>query len=527
MGLQFASGDLLLLNGRIYPGPHWDQHTGALSIEDGVVTAHGQQALDRKSRFSPDQVVDLGNSIVLPGFIDSHLHLTSLAQSLTQLSFQESTGAEEIQRLVQQQADHAAPGEWVVGGSWSRHTLNGFPDKSLLDQVAPDNPVALHSKDLHSILLNSVALRQLDIDSGTSDPAGGEIMRDASGEPTGLLLENAVYLYEDRRPRPDSDEFRRQHQRVSAHCWKHGITGVHAVELMPDWNYYEQLHERGELGLRVGGLLPVEELDEISWRGYRSGQGDNALWIVGIKIYADGALGSCTAWMKEPYTDSDDRGVALKSGEEIVGCIRRSHEAGLSVGVHAIGDAAVLQTLTALRANSSRDVEVLLDRIEHFQLIDPGDFKVIPENLIGAVQPSHLPGDRDDADRVWGTRSRYAYAFRSLRSNGVTLSFGSDAPVEDVDPWKGIQAAVDRRGSAERAPWHPEERISLEEALTAYTYHSGIAGYRKGRHGSLQVGAFGDAVVLSGDPWKVPSSGLATTRPAMTIVNGCIVFSNE
>ncbi len=526
MGLHSGAGDVLLVNGRIYPGPPWNEPTNSLAIENGLVSAHGANALQRHSQFASHQIIDCQHRVVLPGFIDSHVHLTSLAESLDQLAFPESTPASDIRELLSKEVNTRAPGDWIIGGKWSRHTLGGLPDATLLDPVSPQHPVALHSKDLHTVLLNSRALAMLDIGRGTPDPAGGEILRDDSEDPTGMLIENAVTLFEERRPRPDFDLFREQHRGVVKHCWRHGITGVHAVEQMRDWEYYRALHEQHALGLRIGGLLPVEESEAIVSRGYRSGRGDDALWVIGIKMFTDGALGSCTAWMKEPYEGTGEYGVPLMSRQQLAGDVSRAHNQGLSVAIHAIGDAAVGMTVDVLREHSSRRSAGLRDRIEHFQLVDPEDLRNIPDGLVGAVQPCHLPGDRGPAEKVWGDRSRYTYAFNSLADHGVVLSFGTDAPVEGIDPWLGIQAAVDRRTSGEEDSWYPAERVSLEESLTAYTHNNGLTGYRPGRMGSLAVGACGDAVVLAQDPWEISSLELKTVKPVCTILNGNVVFSD-
>ena len=520
-------GNLLLVNGRIYPSPPWTHPTNALAIREGIVVAHGEEALQLKSNYTADHTIDVRGAVVLPGFTDGHIHLTALGESLTSLSFDETSNLQQIRDTMRKEASNRPPDEWITGGKWSLDALGEFPDRSMLDDVAPDNPVALHSKDLHSLWLNSRALAALDITTDTADPKGGKIPRNTNGQPTGILQENAIRMYENRRPPRDVEALSRVHRAVSAHCYNHGITAVHSIESLEDWDLYRELHRQGKLGLRIGGLLPLDNLDRIIERGTESGAGDDWLWTIGIKIFTDGALGSWTAWMKQPYENSGDRGMLLLSEDDLVSSVHRCHRHALSVGVHAIGDAAVAMTLRALQSSGAQEHrDHLIDRIEHFQLIDPDDLEMIPAGLIAAMQPIHLPGDREPAGQFWGERSRYAYAFQSLEKNGAVLAFGSDAPVEDVNPWISIQAAVARRLSAAEEPWNPREKTSLGEAVAAYTVNNARAAYREGTLGSLTVSAAGDAVVLDRNPWEIPETELGTVRPMMTILNGNVVFAD-
>lgn len=521
------SGNLLIVNGKILPSPPWKKNIRALAIRAGKVIAHGEQALQLKSEYAVDNTTDVKGAVVLPGFADGHIHLTALAESLNSLTFSETSTLEQIRDTVAEAVTNRPDGEWIIGGKWSLDALHEFPDKAVLDPVTPNTPVVLHSKDLHSIWLNSKALEILDITIEMPDPDGGRIRRDSSGEPTGVLQENAVRLFEERRSPRDVETFASLHEQVAAHCHQYGITAAHSIELMDDWRLYQNLHENGKLRLRIGGLLPVDHLEEVIRHKFRSGDGDNWLWTIGIKMFTDGALGSRTAWIKTPYENSTNRGIPLISEKDLTEIITRCHQNALSVGVHAIGDAAVGMTLNAI--NTSKDEragEQFLDRIEHLQLIDPEDLENIPAGLIASMQPVHLPGDRSAAAQFWGERSRYAYAFQSLEKHGVILAFGSDAPVETIDPWLGIQAAVERRIPDEEEAWNSREKISLEEAITAYTVNNARAAYRDAVLGTLEVGAGADAVVLNRDPWAIPETELKTERPVMTILNGNVIFAD-
>ncbi|MCF7805234.1 MAG: amidohydrolase [Candidatus Marinimicrobia bacterium] len=517
-------GNLLLTNGRIFTGPPWKIPVDALAVQNGKVVAFGDEARGLRNEFGADEIINCKGAMVLPGFIDSHLHLANLGESLSQLSFPEKSTAEEIRQAVAREVNRRETGEWIVGGKWNRQHLGGFPDRSLLDPVSPENPVALRSRDMHSLLLNSRAIESLDIAGKLNSSLGKYISRDGNGAPTGILQEDTIRIFEEERPQPTPEELRRFYQQAGDHCLQHGITSVHSIERIPGWRTLRNMHSTNKIPIRTGVLLPIDALDAVIEAGEYSGHGDNWLWTIGMKIFTDGALGSQSAWMKEPYEQSDDYGMALTDPETFREQIIRAHENRLSLGIHAIGDAAVKMTLQAL--NSAQQKKDLLDRIEHLQVFDPADLDILPTNLTASVQPIHLFGDREPADRVWGERARYAYAFRALLDAGIRLAFGSDAPVEAVNPWSGILAAVERRKSASEPSWYPEEQLSLEESLTAYTANGATSAYRKGRLGSLDIGAYGDIVILNCDPWDIPATEYETVKPVMTILNGNVVYSN-
>ena len=518
---QNNPGDLYLTNGTIYAGSPWKNPVQSIAVKNGHVIALGDAATEHLSGYFEDQTIDLDGRVVLPGFIDSHIHLTSLGESLSQLAFHEDSDIGQIQKMVQTEVAHKTPGEWITGGKWSRHTLGGFPDKQCLDEVAPDNPVALYSKDLHSLLVNSAGLRTLGIDSNTTAPAGGAIVTDGQGEPTGILQETAMQIFENNRPKPSLEQLFEYHTTAAEYCYQYGITAVHSIESMDSWSALTRFYNEGNIALRTGVLLPVEHLDQIIEQGIRSGQGDDWLWTIGIKIFTDGALGSNSAWMKEPYEGSEDCGMPLTDPETLESQVRQAHNHHLSLGIHAIGDAAINMTLSALQSESA---EKLFDRIEHLQVVDPEDLQRLPKNFTAAVQPIHLFGDRKPAEQFWGDRARYAYAFDTVHRQGTRLCFGSDAPVEEANPWQGIQAAVARRQHATESPWYPEEKISLNQALTAYTAHGAETAYRGNRLGMLRENTPGDLVVLNANPWEAAETDLGEIQPALTVINGNIVY---
>ncbi|HKJ66512.1 MAG TPA: amidohydrolase family protein, partial [bacterium] len=357
-------------------------------------------------------------------------------------------------------------------------------------------------------------------------PEGGAILRDAESRPTGVLREHAIRLFEGSREDRSPAELERLHDRAAAYCLERGITTVHSIENQLHWEQLQNLAVRRTLKLRTGVLVRLDEFDAIEHLEATSGQGDDWCWLIGIKIFADGALGSRSAWLKVPYENSHDTGMALISHQDLLQQVTRAHRNTLSVGIHAIGDAAVEMALQVLSQTRPQQAEALRDRIEHLQLIDPADLGYIPSDLFGAVQPIHMAGDRSLAEKYWGARSRFAYAFRSLQHSGVRLCFGSDAPVEEVDPWKSIRMAVTRQIADTDDPWHQDEQISLADALTAYTYHGALTAYREHTLGSLQIGTRGDAVMVGADPFEGGPERLAGIKPVMTILDGEVVYTD-
>jgi predicted amidohydrolase YtcJ len=380
--------------------------------------------------------------------------------------------------------------------------------------------------------VNSAALAAAAITRGTADPPGGSIVRDASGEPTGLLLENAAQLVSDRIPPPSVQEAMAAIVSGQAELHRLGFTGVHSFPPIhitgPDtMSVLQQVHERDELRLRILQHIALDRLDTMIAAGVRSGFGGEWIRVGAVKMFLDGALGSRTAWMRTPYENSSSTGVIVMDRDTLREVVTRAASAGIACTVHAIGDAAVELAVQELRP-AERRVRAMPHRIEHVQCCPPELFaEFAAAGIVASVQPCHVMSDWEAADRHWGERARHTYAFRSLQSSGATLAFGSDAPVEPIDPRRGLYAAVTRRDD-DRLPdggWFAAECISAADALRAFTRGPAIAAGTQDVQGVIQPGAWADLTAWTEDPLEVEPERLTDLRCAATVVGGDLVHS--
>jgi predicted amidohydrolase YtcJ len=380
--------------------------------------------------------------------------------------------------------------------------------------------------DLHAAWVNSAALELARISSGTPDPAGGRIVRDAAGEPTGLLLERAQDLLLPVLPAAQSERLRAALREAQADAHRVGITGIHDAEGPDALRAFRTMEELGELRLRVLFHPPVAQLPMLIASGVRSGLGTPWLALGGVKLFLDGSLGSRTAWMIEPYEDGREGGMALATETEARRAVEAVAGAGLACTVHAIGDAAVRRALDLLERLPRAGVP---HRIEHFQCVHPDDLaRAAAAGIVVSMQPAHLPGDALLAEERWGRRTRYAYAARSLLQAGTVLAFGSDVPVTSIDPRRGVVAAMERVAAdgAFPAGWHPHERLTFESAVRGFTVGNAIAGGVAQRRGCLAPGMDADLVAWEVDPAVEGGAAAAfgEARVLLTVVDGEVVY---
>ncbi len=500
----------------------------AVLVRGGRVAAIGR-ALALRSAVTGVEVLDFPGASVLPGLTDSHIHLTEWALARREADLSAATTPDHAAALAYAAA-LGADGEWVRGRGWDPHRWGGtYPDRSRLDALLPDRPVVLQSHDMHALWVNGETLRRAGIGPGTADPEGGRILRDADGAPSGVLLENAGALVTRVLPAP-GDETKENavlDAQAQLHGW--GITGVHAfpsihIAERDPFAVLESLREQDRLRLRVLRHLPLDHLDRAIASGLRSGMGGEWIRVGAVKMFLDGALGSRTAWMLEPYEGSADRGVEVMREEEFRAHVRRAAEAGIATTVHAIGDAAVGRALDVLAA-APVDRIALPHRIEHVQCCPRGRLADAGRAGVAcSVQPAHLITDWPIADRHWGARARTTYAFRSLAEHGAVLAFGSDAPVEPADPRLGLYAAVHRIDLEGRPAggWQPAERLGIDAAFRGYTIGPAIvAGHPRG--GRITVGALADFAVWAGDPLAAEGTDLLGLECLATVVGGELV----
>jgi predicted amidohydrolase YtcJ len=519
--------DLLLTNGKLYTMNPARPHANAIAFANGRVVAFDDDA--HAMRDARTEVIDLRGRAAIPGLVDAHIHFTGYATSIARVQLDGARSLEEAVARVAARVQAVKPGGWVLGMGWNHldWAQPEFPTKTPLDAIAPNNPIVLDRKDGHSVWLNSAALRAANITRETPDPPGGIVERDAAGEPTGLLRENAIALLGNSIGFEADKISGGELLNAIRTAHRMGLTGICNVEGANALRAFQNLRAQGQLTLRVMQMIPVENLEHAIAVGLQTGLGDEFLRIGGVKIFADGSLGSQTAWMLEPFEGyPENHGVAVTPPEEIERLVRAAAQAGLMVATHAIGDRAIREALNVYEKVRREKLDAVL-RIEHAQHLHPADtprFRAL--NVIASMQPVHATSDYKMADQLLGARARYAYAFRSLLNAGATLAFGSDCPVETLDPLAGIHAAVTReRANGEpRGGWYPEEKISVEEAVRSYIPPPPPSPASEGGSWS---GGIADCIVLSQDIFTIPPRQILSTRVDYTIVGGKIVYAAE
>ncbi|MBC8508467.1 MAG: amidohydrolase [Anaerolineales bacterium] len=529
---------LILHNARIYS--LGDPSTAsALAVDRGKIVALGDDREILTQFGQGARTFDLDQHPVIPGLIDAHVHLEHYSLSLQKIDCEVPSLAECL-RLVAERAKTTPPGDWVLGHGWNQNLWpEGFPSKAELDKIAPNNPVYLTHKSLHTGWANSAALRAAGINSNTPDPSDGEIQREEHGNPTGILLEGAMWMVYEAIPELDGDELAEALNYAQTKLWEQGLTGIHDFDGAACFDALQRLWQNDKLRLRVVKNIPVADLPHASALGLRSGFGDDFLRIGGIKAFADGALGPHTAAMLQPYeNEPENRGMLLLDAEEILEHGQEAASAGLSMTVHAIGDKAnheVLNAFERLRGfeKTLKDFEshkVLRHRIEHVQLLHPDDAPRLAElGIIASMQPIHATSDMVMADQYWGERAGHSYAWRSQLDHGAVLAFGSDAPVEAPNPFWGLHAAVTRQradGFPGSEGWYPQQRLNIDESLKAYTYGAAYAAGTEEIQGKLAPGFWADLVVLNMDPFTCSPEELKDIKSLGTMVTGEWVYES-
>lgn len=536
--------DLLLHNGRVYTMDVEQPHAQAIAITGNRIVVVGDDADVTALSSSSRQRVDLEGKAVIPGLIDAHVHFGwhSIAMHGDQVDLD---NVPSIAAAVAEISDHTRtipPGQWIQGGGWNRTIWPGaaFPASADLDTMVPDHPVVMADKSRHATWVNSLALELAGITASSQDPPGGQIVRDESGQPTGILLETASELVYDAIPEPDLEAMINALKAGIAQAHSLGLTGIHDPGHPTVLAALQALRAEGELDLRALVHIPSDGLEHAWKLGLRSGLGDEYMRIGGVKIFADGALGPQTAHMLQPYEGTrDHRGIPTLTAGELDDLVQQAHASGLSVAIHAIGDAANRAALNAIEKASGAtagrqprasdyQAPALPDRIEHVQLLHPDDLPRLAEmGVIASMQPIHATSDMEMAERCWGDRCAFSYAWRSLLENGASVAFGSDCPIETLAPLPGIHAAVTRRradGSPGADGWYPAQRVSISEAVHGYTMGVAFASGESHLKGSLAPGKLADLVVLSDDIFRIDPMGILDTHVEMTVFDGKILY---
>jgi predicted amidohydrolase YtcJ len=532
------SSNLLLLHGDVYSFDPAVPKAQAVAVRGNRIAALGNDDDLRSLVDHSDwQIVDLGGRTVLPGFTDCHLHLLRYALGLVDLRLGGMPSKGELVAAVAERVGVMKPGEWLRGLGWTDADWGPGerPGREDLDRAAPENPVDLAKKDGHTHWVNSLALRLAGIDAKTLDPAGGRIEKDEStGHPTGILRETAIDFFQQRVPPPDSELRQDVLGSAISNLQQLGLTGVHDCGLdgPESLSDFQELLVGGGLKMRVLWMIPAHRLREALRLGLRSGFGNDYVRVGPVKLFADGSLGSQSAEMLASLEGpGDNRGIAVTDQQELENLIRCAAEGGIACAVHAIGDRANQRVLDAFnRQRRAAQSARLRHRMEHAQLLHPTDIPRFKQlGVTASMQPIHAVSDMFLADRYWGERARWSYAWQSLSEAGATLAFGSDAPVESPDPLAGIHAAVTRqRASGEpEGGWYPEQRLSVADAVRAYTLGAACSSGEENDRGSISVGKLADLVVLSRDIFQIQPREILQTKVMATVLGGVFVYRHD
>ncbi|HVR88934.1 MAG TPA: amidohydrolase [Candidatus Limnocylindria bacterium] len=514
---------LLFHGGRVHVGD--GSSAEALVASDGIVVAAGRLA-DLKREHQGAEAIDLRGGLMTSGWHDTHVHFTRWAIQMGQIDLRDEPSVETALQKIRAYAETLPAGTWVLGGRFDKNRWGRWPTAADLDGVTVGRPAALLSRDGHARWLNTAALRAAGIDAKTPDQPGGAIERDAAGAPTGILKENANHLADRVVPQPAVDDCVAAIARGQAEAHKRGLTAIEDLEPAAAFGAFQIARDRGNLRLRVAMGIPYAGLDAAIALGLRTGLGDEWLRVGHLKIFADGALGSQTAALEAPYEGSDDRGLLTIEPAAIGAAVTRAAAAGIAVAIHAIGDRAVRVALDAI--NPARAIAPSLrQRVEHAQLIGRVEIaRFGAMGVIASMQPIHATSDRDLADRYWGARAARAYPWRQLVAAGARLAFGSDAPVEPIDPLLGIHAAVARQRPEDVDRWHPEEALTLDEAIAAYTSGAAFAMGAERERGTLAAGMRCDATIVERDLASTAVTEWPSLKVSGTVVGGEIVHAD-
>jgi len=534
--LAQAPADLVLVNGKVWTVNDNRPEAEAIAVLGNRIAAVGSTEEIRKWIGANTKVIDLQGKRVTPGFNDSHVHFLDGGMGLASVQLRDARTPEEFHNRIRDFAAKLPKGRWILNGNWDHEnwTPPNLPTRRLIDAVTPDNPVFINRLDGHMCLANSLALKLAGVTRETPDPPGGTIVRDANGEPTGVLKDAAMSYIHKVIPNPSEEVIAEAIRAALAYAAENGVTSVQDMSASPNvFAVYQKLLANGELTARIYGLQPLSEWGRLARAGVRAGFGNDKLKIGGLKGFADGSLGSTTALFFDPYLD-DPKTSGLPSDEmfpesKMLNNILNADKAGLQIAVHAIGDKAnktILDMFAEVeKRNGARDRRLRIEHAQHLRMEEIKRFGA--ERVIASMQPYHAIDDgRWAENRIGPNRAKGTYAFRSLLDAGATLAFGSDWFVAPMEPMMGIYAAVTRRTLDGKRPagWVPEQKISVAEAARAYTMGSAYASGDEKIKGSIEVGKLADLAVLSADVFKINPIEIEKTKVVMTIFDGKVIY---
>ncbi|HJW94922.1 MAG TPA: amidohydrolase [Thermoanaerobaculia bacterium] len=528
-----VKNEVIFTGGIVVAGPTQSPRPGlAIYVGDGTVRDVDDASIIIK-KHPKARVVDVAGATILPGLTDAHGHLYGLGLKLDVVDLTETQSMEEVVARTKERASRAAAGEWIQGRGWDQ---NDWPDKQFptaaqIDAAINDHPVWLKRVDGHAGVANTAALKAAGVTAATPDPSGGRIIRDASGNPTGVFVDEAQGLIESKIPAVSFALRKERVLKAAQTIAANGLTEMHDAGAEADTiRAVKELIDEKRFPIRVYVMVSDDAALLTEWfaKGPLMNYGDR-LTVRSVKVYADGALGSRGAALLAPYSDDPGNcGLVLANTEHIADVAKRAIAAGFQVNTHAIGDRGVRNVIDGYeQAGVSPEKRF---RIEHFQVVAPGDFtRVVRDGIIASMQPTHATSDMDWAERRIGPqRIRGAYAWRTVLKTGGRLALGSDFPVEAVNPWFGIYSAVTRQDHNDnpRGGWYPEQRLTLPEAIRGFTADAAFAAFEEGSRGTIEPGKLADFTIVDGDPYSKPASELWKTQVRMTVVGGEIVYQH-
>lgn len=546
IGVSFAqqktTADAIFINGDIDPGVNStglkeasgnsaQPRVQAIAVAAGKIVATGTNQEVQKFKGTKTQVIDLGGHFVMPGFNDAHTHLANGGFQKLDINLVGTKSLEEMKQRIAARAKTTGLGEWLIGRGWdhTKWTNQKLPSRQDIDPDTGDHPAVFVRVDGHIAVANTAALKAMDITAKSPDPQGGKIDHDEQGEPTGILRETAKDSVLGRIPKPSAAQRRKAAELALLDAAQWGVTSAQDNSDWADFLTYEELEKEGKLTLRISEWLPFDTpVDELGRRRSHHPAHDPMLHTTMLKGYMDGSLGSHTAAMLAPYSDdSRNSGIPRYSQDALDKKANERARAGFQLGFHAIGDRGTRMALEAFtqgeQHSSARDFRF---RIEHAQVVAPEDFERFKElGVIASMQPNHLLTDMNWAEtHIGAERAKHSYAWKEFLDDGIALAFGTDYPVEPITPFRGLYAAVTRKNEAGTKEYVPEQKITIDQAIAAYTVGSAYAEFAEKEKGTLTTGMLADFVVLDRDITKVEPAEILKTRVLRTVVGGKTVY---
>ncbi len=532
---QNLTADLIVVNAKVHTMDAGRPNAEAFAVMGNKIVAVGTNNEIKKLANAQTKTIDARGKVVIPGFNDAHVHFLEGGYQLSSVDLRDAKTPEEFTKRIKEFAAKLPKGRWILGGKWDHEnwTPNNLPTAAMIDSVTPDNPVFIDRLDGHMALANSLAFKLAGVDKNTKDVAGGEIVRDANGNPSGVLKDAAMFYVNKVVPEFTFEQKLEQAQAATEYAASLGVTSAQDMSAGNDVGVYQELARQGKMKTRLYGCSPLSDYARWQKTGVRHAFGSDWLRVGCLKGYSDGSLGSTTAWFFAPYLDAPTTsGLASDEIPKMLENIRNADKSDLQINIHAIGDKAndtILSDYEKIAAeNGAKDRRF---RIEHAQHLRMEDIKRFGElKVVASMQPFHLADDgrwahkRLDAPRLKGT-----YAFRTILDTGGKLAFGTDWYVAPLNPLLGVQAAVTRQTLDGKNPngWIPEQKITVEETIYAYTMGSAYAEYQENVKGSISIGKLADFVILSDDIFTMNPNDINKVKVLKTIVDGKVVYESK